>query len=186
MGYDMKEQLELSRLRDSEIDKHFMDKWRISKEVPRGLERLGVDRVWVHRETGRRWTVEYKHDTIAHRTKRVFIETVSVEEAGVKGWAYTSCARILVYYVVGGEYAFVIRMDEIERRLPVWERCCETKTASTVDKRTGRTYKTHGVCVPLFQFRAAADKVVPVYSGDEPSAEPGNVIPMVTGSGVLR
>ena len=118
--YDLKAQLSLSRVRDKEIDKHFADKWHI-QTVSRDLERAGIDRIWTHRETGRRWSVEYKHDTLAHKTGRVFVETASVVEAGKKGWAYTSCARVVVYYVVAGEYAFVSRMDEIERKLPWWE-----------------------------------------------------------------
>ena len=182
--YDMKDQLEASRIRDEEIDKHFSDKWRISKELPRDHERLGYDRVWIHRETGRRWTVEYKHDTWTHKTGNVFIETESVE-GEKKGWAYTSCARVLVYYVVHGEYAFVVRMDEIERRLDVWETCYPKKSTTTYDKKTGKSYNTVGVCVPVFVFRAISEKVVPIYSGDEPTADPAYVIPMSKGSGVL-
>lgn len=184
MSYDMREQLDLSRLRDSEIDKHFSDKWGI-EPVGRLFERIGVDRIWTHKMTGRRWSVEYKHDTLAHKTGNVFVETTSVDTADVKGWAYTSCAQVLVYYVVSGEYAFVIRMAEIERRLAVWEQFYETKSASTLNKGTGKTYKTYGVCVPLLIFRAAADKVVPVYSGDERTAATDNVIPLLVGSGVL-
>ncbi len=168
MNYDMQEQLRLSRLRDSEIDKHLSDDWRISGEVPREMERLGVDRVWVHRKTGRRHTAEYKHDTLAHKTNRAFVETWSVERKK-RGWAYTSCAQILVYYVVGGEYAFVCRMEDIERRLPFWEAHYPTKHATTFDRRTGESYRTVGVCVPLPVFRGAASRVVEVYSGDEPT-----------------
>lgn len=183
--YDLQEQLELSRLRDSEIDKHFAGKWEISRATSRSVERMGVDRLWTHKESGRRWLVEYKHDTQAHRTGNVFIETWSVE-GKKRGWAYTSCARAIVYYVVGGEYAFVTRMDEIERRLTSWELMHPEKPATTADKRTGETYRTLGVCVPLFLYRGASDCVVPVYSGDEPAAKRENVIPMLRGSGVLK
>lgn len=183
--YDMKDQLEASRLRDAEIDKHFADKWHVSKELPRTHERLGYDRVWVHRESGRRWTVEYKHDTWTHKTGNVFIETESVE-GEKKGWAYTSCARVLVYYVVYGEYAFVVRMDEIERRLDVWEKLYESKTTTTYDKKSGETYNTVGICVPVFVFRSICDAVVPIYSADERQARQEHVIPMRRGSGVLE
>jgi hypothetical protein len=168
MNYDMQDQLALSRMRDCEIDKHLSDDWRISGEVPREMERLGIDRVWIHRKTGRRHTVEYKHDTLAHKTGNAFVETESVE-GKKKGWSYTSCAQVLVYYVVGGEYAFICRMDEVERRLKGWELFYPAKAATTVDKRTGESYRTLGVCVPLPVFRSAASKVVPVYSGDEPT-----------------
>lgn len=182
--YDLQNQLELSRLRDSEIDKHFSDSWHIQK-VGRDFERAGIDRIWTHKTSGRRWTVEYKHDTLAHKTGNVFVEVESVE-GSARGWAYTSCARVVVYYVVGGEYAFVTRMDEIERKLPWWEATFPKKHATTLNK--GRSYKTHGVLVPLMIYRASADKVCPVFSGDEPTAEPSeaHVIPLRRGSGVLQ
>lgn len=181
----MGEQLKLSRLRDREIDKHFADKWRISKELPRGLEKLGIDRIWIHRETGRRWSVEYKHDTIAHRTENGFVETVSVVEANKLGWAYTSCAQMLIYYVVEGEYAFVLRMEDVERRVDLWRIQYPEKDTTTVDKSTGESYRTRGVLVPLFVLRAISEKVPPVYSGDEPTPlRP--TIPLKRGSGVLR
>lgn len=189
-GYDFSEQLALSRVRDAELDKHFASDWKISRELPRHFERLGIDRVWVHRKSGRRWTVEYKHDTIAHRTRNAFVETVSVEgdNGGEKklGWAYTSCAQVLVYYVVGGEYALVLRMSDIENRLPCWEAQYNTRTTTTLDKRTGESYRTSGLLVPILVFRGAASKVVPVYSGDEPTADSQYRIPTLRGSGVLR
>lgn len=183
--YDLKDQLALSRLRDSEIDKHFSNTWRI-QSVGRDFERVGIDRIWTHKTSGRRWTVEYKHDTLAHKTRRVFVETLSVKEAGKLGWSYTSCARVVVYYVVEGEYAFVTRMDEIEGKLPWWEATFPKKEATTANKRTGERYTTVGVCVPLMIYRASADKVCPVYSGDERTAKPDNVIPLRRGSGVLQ
>ena len=183
-AYDMDTQLSQSRVRDSEIDKHFADSWEI-QPVGRLFEKVGIDRIWTHRQSGRRWTVEYKHDTLAHKTGNVFVETVSVDSAEKMGWAYTSGAQILVYYVVEGEYAFVVRMPEIERRLDYWQSFYQHKAATTVDKAANRSYKTWGVLVPLLTFRAISEKVMPVYNGDE-RAEKENVIPMRQGSGVLR
>lgn len=176
MSYDLQEQLELSRQRDHEIDKHVKNVWLVNT-VNRDFERAGVDRIWTHRDSGMRWSVEYKHDTLAHKTGNVFVETVSVDTAGKKGWAYTSTAQLLVYYVVEGEYAFIARMHEIRRRLPGWERFYKAKHATTTD-RAGNAYKTWGVLIPLQTFRAASEKVVPVYNGDE-RAQRENVIPML-------
>lgn len=175
-AYDMNTQLSQSRVRDSEIDKHFADSWQI-EPVGRLFEKVGIDRIWTHKATGRRWSVEYKHDTLAHKTGNIFVETTSVDTADKKGWAYTSTAQLLVYYVVEGEYAFVLRMHEIWRRLPGWEQFYEAKHATTSDEN-GQSYKTWGVLIPIQTFRAASEKVVPVYNGDE-RASRENVIPML-------
>jgi hypothetical protein len=184
--FSMDKQLQQSRIRDAEIDRAFADKWYISKEVPRAIERMGVDRIWIHRETGRRIPVEYKSDERAHKTGNVFVEVESVE-GEKKGWAYTSCARFIIYYVTGGEYAFVTRMDEIERRLTGWELNYPKRPAGwTIDKATGNRYRAVGICVPLMIYRAASECVVPVYSGDGPTVAKDNVIPLRSGSGVWQ
>lgn len=186
MEYDFAEQYEGSKKRDADIDAAFEPWWEVER-VGRPFERAGLDRIWTHRDTGRRLGVEYKSDTMAHRTKHVFVETVSVAEAGKPGWGYTSCAQLLVYYVVEGQYAFLLRMHELERRLEVWETFKQSRDTSTVDEGSGERYTTRGLLVPLMEFRAAASAVVEVPCATAegvPSRE--YTLPTKTGSGVLR
>lgn len=194
MAYDFAEQYENSKGYDRHIDAAFEPWWEV-ENVGRLFERAGMDRLWTHRDTGRRMSVEYKSDTMAHRTKHVFVETESVVEAGKRGWAYTSCAQLLVYYVVEGRYAFVARMSEIERKLEGWELAHQIRDVRTRDGNSGNEssdtegscYTTRGILVPLMTFRAAASAVVEV-SPPEAEGPPHreHTLPLKVGSGVLR
>jgi hypothetical protein len=76
-------------------------------------------------------------------------------------------------------------MEEIERRIDIWTSFYPERSVNTLDKRTGEKYTTKGILYPVGLYRAISDKVVPVYSGDEPTlSNPG--IPLKVGSGVLR
>ena len=53
-------------------------------------------------------------------------------------------------------------MDEVEKHLPEWERLYPKRAATTLDKRTGRSYRSMGVCVPLSVYQAVSESIVPV------------------------
>src|SRR5689334_20898516 len=80
------------------LDRHFEAKYQIWHATPAG-QRQGIDRWFTDRITGDRFSVDYKADWRAHETRRAFIETISVDSTGKAGWAYTSKADWIYYYL---------------------------------------------------------------------------------------
>jgi hypothetical protein len=118
--------------------------YRIEK-ADRAWQRQGVDRFFVPRAPSReaRFGVEYKSDWAASRTGNAFIETTSVDRTGRQGWAYTSRARFLAYFVVPDDLIYVLPLTVVRRLLPRWLAAYPTRPARN------RDYNTLGVCVPL-------------------------------------
>jgi len=83
---------------ESFLDQVFAADYEV-RPATRAEQRRGIDRIFTHRQTGRRLTVEYKTDYKAAHTGNAFVETVSVDTAGKAGWAYSSAADYLIYYV---------------------------------------------------------------------------------------
>ncbi|MBD1864285.1 MULTISPECIES: hypothetical protein [Trichocoleus] len=122
--------------------------------MDRQAQRQGIDRIFNARSQPELvWTVEYKADLKAEKTKRAFIETVSVDARQCWGWAYTSKADTLIYYLPQKQWAFIIPFDVLRERLPQWEKSCQTGSAQNDG------YKTHGLLVPLEELSSCADKI---------------------------
>jgi len=66
------------------LDQVFAADYEI-RPATRAEQRRGIDRIFVHRQTGRRLAVEYKTDYKAAHTGNAFVETVSVDAAGKAG-----------------------------------------------------------------------------------------------------
>lgn len=124
------------------LDGYFSSKYKILP-VSMDMQRLGIDRIFEDRTTGMRWAVEYKTDDAAETTNNVFVETVSVDTQNKLGWALTSCAQILVYYIPPRHMAYTFSLAELRARLALWKRAYGTKSA----KNQG--YATHGIPVPI-------------------------------------
>ncbi|MFN8452449.1 MAG: hypothetical protein U0521_28560 [Anaerolineae bacterium] len=116
-------------------------------------QRQGIDRHFVNRATGAKLTVEYKSDSAAKRTHNAFVETVSVSARGKSGWAYTSQADWLAYYVPGDELVYLIRFERLRARLTTWAARYPVRHA------LNDSYKTYGLIVPLEEFERCADCV---------------------------
>lgn len=101
-------------------------------------------------------TVEYKTDATAVRTHNAFIETVSVDTAGKRGWAYTSEADVLVYYIPGDELLYIVRFSRLRARLPHWLDLFPSR------RIPNRGYHTVGLLVPLEELEECADVVISV------------------------
>lgn len=140
-----------SKMYEAELDKAFGQAY-IIEQATREQERFGIDRVYEHRLSRVRYSVEYKTDHKTPETGNVFIETTSVDSAGKRGWAFTSTCQVLIYFIPGFEYALRADMMDIKRRLPEWiERFAE---APAMNKdRSGKYYRTLGQLVPLSVFR---------------------------------
>lgn len=144
-----------SKLYDAELDKYFGVAYEIRKAT-RDQERMGIDRIFVHRVTGTWYYVEYKTDHRTPDTGNVFVETISVDTADKIGWAFTSAAQVLVYFVPAYERAYRIDMMTVKRKLPAWGVYREGKAWNK--GRDGSLYLTWGRLVPLNTFRASCIK----------------------------
>ena len=145
-----------AKLYEAELDKHFGQRFNITPAT-RPQERMGIDRFFEHQSSGVRYSVEYKTDHQSPETGNVFIETTSVDTARKKGWAYTSLAQVLVYFIPAYEYAMRADMTVIKRLLPEWKEYYEATAWNR--GRDGESYRTLGRLVPLDEFRRACVQV---------------------------
>ncbi len=154
--YSFPTQLSRGAQGEAVLDAHFGTHWDITPASPSEQQR-GIDRWFVHRAgSSTRVAVEYKTDRTAGRTQNAFIETISVDTAGKRGWAYTSAARSMVYYVPSCEQAYVIPFKALRRALPRW-------TARYPQRRIpNEGYHTQGLLVPLAELAGTALAVVNV------------------------
>ena len=107
-------------------------------------------------DTGQRFRVEYKTDYKAAETGNAFVETVSVDTAGKAGWAYSSEADYLIYFIPGDGLIYIIALEVLRRELPRWVREYPLRTAQN------EGYATHGLLVPLDEFERSAEVVISV------------------------
>jgi hypothetical protein len=138
----------------------FLDQWFAREYEVRPAtqeeQRRGIDRLFMHLQTGKRLTVEYKTDYKAARTGNAFIETVSVDTTGKAGWAHSSEAECLIYYIPGDGLMYVLALEVLRRELPRWMRQYPVRAAQN------EGYATHGVLVPLDEFERHAEVVINV------------------------
>lgn len=137
------------------LDRWFAVEYRVRPATPE-QQRRGIDRIFAHRRTGKRLSVEYKTDYRAAQTGNAFVETVSVDTAGKAGWAHSSKADYLIYYVPGDGLIYVLPLELLRRELPRWVRQYPLRAAQN------EGYATHGVLVPLDEFERAAEVVINV------------------------
>lgn len=153
MTYKFDKQLSQGECGEQILDEYFNGRFEI-QIVDRGGQRCGIDRVFKCRETGKTETVEYKTDSKARYTHNAFIETVSVDTSKTPGWAYTTKADKVFYYIPGDELVYVLDPLVLRRLLPRWQKQYPIRAAKN------ETYKTFGVCVPLAELEACAIEVV--------------------------
>lgn len=142
---------EKARLYEAELDKFFDGAYRL-EHATMEQERSGIDRIFENRRSRVRYSVEYKTDHQAHETGNVFIETMSVDSADKKGWAFTSVSQVLVYFIPKLEYAMRADMLDVKRRLPEWIHRYR-EVPATNKSRGGEFYRTLGRLVPVDVFR---------------------------------
>ena len=149
--YEFENQLAIGEQDEQELDRFFSVDYEV-EPVSMEFQRHGIDRLFTRRDIGTRWSVEYKADYTAARTGNGFIETISVDTAGKKGWAYTSCAQILVYYIPPFKQFHVFQMADIKFALDAWLDVYPVKKVQN-GKRGRAEYCTHGVIVPLSEMK---------------------------------
>jgi hypothetical protein len=145
--YDFEDQKAKGKQGERFLDEQ-LSKWFRITPSSEAEQRQEIDR-WFERD-GDRWAVEYKTDAIAQRTHNAFVEMVSVDLAGKSGWAYTSKARWLIYYIPGDELIYVIEFERLRQELPRWAATYPFKSA------LNEGYRTWGLLVPLHEFERIA------------------------------
>jgi len=150
--YKFETQLSTGEKYEKELDA-FYDHWYTIQNISKKAQRAGIDRVWTSRRSGFRYSVEYKSDITAASTEKVFIETISADTENKLGWAYTSCAQLLIYFIPPLKLAYQVNVLTMKHYLELW--------MDTYPKRyiQNEGYQTVGLLMPLEDFRRYCFKV---------------------------
>jgi hypothetical protein len=125
----------------------FFSRWFHIHPVSLDTElRDGYDRIYQRRGNGERLKIEYKADWQAAETGNAFIETISVYEERKPGWAHTSQADMLLYFVPPRGAIYMLPLTAIRFMLPSWKLRYREVPAPN------QGYKTYGLLVPLLQL----------------------------------
>lgn len=149
--YHFRAQLFRGELHEATLDAFFAGHGYRVARATRAEQRKGIDRWLLKGE--QRHSVEYKADSTAARTGNAFVETVSVDTACKPGWAYTSQAAYLVYYIPPDGLVYLIRFPRLRRALARWVTSYEERVIAN------EGYQTHGLLVPLAEFERLAEAV---------------------------
>lgn len=152
MSYEFQKQLAEGMSGEEYLDGKFAA-WYTITPATRGEQRQGIDRWFIRKSDGERFSVEYKTDRTAGRTGNAFVETVSVDTAHRPGWAYTSKARYLVYYIPEPETTYILPMAHIRFHVDTWRKTYPER------RIPNGSYQTVGVLVPLDVFERFAVEV---------------------------
>jgi hypothetical protein len=136
------------------LDRFFARDYRIAA-ASEEEQRQGIDRWFCRNGCRRTLPVDYKTDWKAAKSGNAYLETTSVDMTGKRGWAYTSRAEVLVYFVPGLDVIYLLKMLLVRRELPRWLREYGPPLPA---KNEG--YCTWGVCVPLREFERFAFEVL--------------------------
>ena len=148
--YDFPTQLTQGADGEQLLDRYFAT-WFTIRHATRLEQRQGIDRIFSRQ--GATYKIEYKSDARANATGNAFIETVSVDTAGKRGWAYTSEADYLLYYVPGAEVVYIVPFLTLRQHLTQWAQQYPTRQIPN------QGYHTHGLLVPLDEFERIAQRV---------------------------
>lgn len=152
--YNFRQQLAIGERCERVLDQYFAENldYRIFK-VPINLQHLGIDRVFINPKN-RLEAWEYKSDIKAHETGNAFIEIAIVREnVPSPGWAYTSNANWIAYWVPGLAKVYLIHPPRLREVLPTWE-CYPQGVA----RNNG--FHAVGLLVPLKQLEFVTSKIL--------------------------
>lgn len=150
--YAFKEQLAKGEKSENKLD-HFFSQWYTIQPVGMDKQRQGIDRIFTNKETGVISKIEYKTDWTAGKTHNAFVETISVDTANKPGWAHSSQADYLFYYVPGDELIYIITFAKLREQMHRWH-------GFPTRAIPNNGYKTIGILVPLAEFERIAIEVI--------------------------
>jgi len=153
MIYAFDTQLTKGQQAEQQLDLHFSKQFDIHP-VSMEQQHHGLDRCFIDRRTGRAWLAEYKADWTASKTGNAFIETVSVDKDNKPGWAYTSMADYLMYFLPNDLLVYIFTLKKIQTKLNQWIKLYPKREIQN------KGYKTVGVLVPLHEFERHANQVI--------------------------
>lgn len=143
--YEFEQQLEKGEQGERLLDRYFSRTLGVDvKPVSMEMQLLGIDRLW-ERPNGKRLSVEYKTDSAAARTGNLFIEVLSNRERGKPGWALTSIAQAIIFYIPGKRKAYFTDTTALKRKLGSWENLISIRIRNP-------NYTSEGLLLPVRQF----------------------------------
>jgi hypothetical protein len=141
--YKFRDQFDQGKRAEDFLD-HYFARWFHIQPVALETELSeGYDRIYTRKIDGEQLRIEYKADYQAAESKNAFIETISVYEDRKPGWAYTSQADMLIYYVPPLGTIHMIPLGAIRIMLPGW------KLRFREVHAPNEGYRTYGLLVPL-------------------------------------
>lgn len=147
--HDFGEQLAAGEEGAGELDVFFSARYKVERTDLK-MDKLGIDRIFTHRATGKRYSIEYKSDSRAASTGNAFIEIVSVDANDTPGWAKTCLAQWLIYYVPPWRKGYWIRTCAIKARLEEWI------SKYPLGHCQNKGYSSTGILVKLWELEAIA------------------------------
>ena len=150
--YDFAEKLAEGEAGEATLDKLWDARWQVLK-AGRDDQRRGIDRWLIDSSIDERHSLEYKTDTTAGRTGNAFVETVSVSTTNKPGWAVSSQAQWLIYYIPKPETVYCIKLARLRQALPMWRKQYPSRDVQN------RGYVTTGLLGPLDEFEKIAEWV---------------------------
>ena len=115
-------------------------------------QRNGIDRVMVGKEHKQTINVEYKTDYTAASSGNAFVE---IAFDGRPGWAHTSQADFIAYFVPG-KHTYIVRPATLRTHLQEWEGRFEKRTV------LNSGYTATGLIVPLSYLAEIAEAIYAV------------------------
>jgi hypothetical protein len=135
----------------------FQDRFNVIP-APSYMQAEGIDFTFSDRVNGQVHTVELKTDTRAALTGNAFIETVSNSREAIHGWAYTSQADWLLYFLPQKRLIYRIDLKELRMEMAGWERLYPVR--SIPNQGRGGDYNTVGLLVPLSELTRIAEELI--------------------------
>lgn len=115
-------------------------------------QRQGIDRVMTGNEHRQVIHVEYKTDYAAASSGNAFIEVAC---DGKPGWAHTTQADFIAYFVPG-KHAYIVRPATLRSHLAEWEGRFEKRTVLNA------AYTATGLLVPLPYLAEISEQIYAV------------------------
>lgn len=134
------------------LDNYFSKYYTIT-EVSQEQQFAGIDRIF--KNSDRELKIEYKCDTVTITSGNLFIETFSNVESGRKGWAFTSQADWIFYYLIGMDKIVSMKPENIRTYLKEW--ISKYRLQSVLNKDSTRQYHSRGILIPLEVFENSKD-----------------------------
>lgn len=168
MFFDFSKQLEIGERYEALLAKSLrLGGYKVKPVRELAFQKMGVD-AYIHGPTTGILTVQFKADERAGDTGNAFIETHIKSGEGeelARGWAWTTMALVIAYYIPTYEHIWMIDTMKLRRALPFWSRRWPISNPVTT-RRNGSEWSARGLLVPLDSLeRQVCTEVLSVRTG---------------------